>query len=140
MNRRLIALNLALLVILGVVTLAGAQPGTPSSSRPRATSNSGSPIKSSSESRRLTLTKASAGTRKVQAKASRCCSPPTSCAANHEDSAWFTFAEALKQSGKELHMLDGKAFAYGPLVIVGFPCLMAHGDVRGHETRALLEV
>src|ERR1044071_202748 len=43
---------------------------------------------------------------------------------NHEDSAWFTFAEAWNQSGKELHMLDGKALAYGPLVIVGFPCLM----------------
>jgi len=47
---------------------------------------------------------------------------------NHEDSAWFSFAEVWKQSGKELHMLDGSLFSYGPLIIVGFPCLMVHGD------------
>src|SRR5437879_8471627 len=47
---------------------------------------------------------------------------------NHEDSAWFSFADTWQRSGKELHMLDGQAFTYGPLVIVGFPCLMGHGD------------
>ena len=47
---------------------------------------------------------------------------------NHEDSAWFTFADRFRQTGREVHLLDGKAFTFGPLVIVGFPCLLGQGD------------
>jgi metallophosphoesterase superfamily enzyme len=46
---------------------------------------------------------------------------------NHEDSAWFAFADEWKTSGRELHLLDGQTFTYGPLIIVGFPCLMTRG-------------
>ena len=47
---------------------------------------------------------------------------------NHEDSEWFAFADEWGFSGKGLHLLDGQSFVYGPLVIVGFPCLMLQGD------------
>lgn len=48
---------------------------------------------------------------------------------NHEDSAWFTFAEEWNaQSSRELQLIQGGAFVYGPLVIVGFPCLDNSGD------------
>ena len=43
---------------------------------------------------------------------------------NHEDSAWWGFAKDWQQSGRELHLLEGSCFTYGPLVMVGFPCLM----------------
>ena len=47
---------------------------------------------------------------------------------NHEDSAIWTFGRAWQESGKEFHLLEGKCFAYGPLTLVGFPCLMEYGD------------
>lgn len=41
---------------------------------------------------------------------------------HHEDSAWFTFAEEWNaQSSRELQLIQGGVFVYGPLVIVGFP-------------------
>jgi len=52
---------------------------------------------------------------------------------NHEDSAWWAFAEEWQQSGRELHMLEGACFTFGPLVIVGFPCLMLHDLGIGAE-------
>ena len=52
---------------------------------------------------------------------------------NHEDSAWWGFAETWRQSGRELHLLEGACFTYGPLVMVGFPCLMVVGDGVGAE-------
>ncbi|MHB9009660.1 MAG: metallophosphoesterase family protein [Limisphaerales bacterium] len=47
---------------------------------------------------------------------------------NHEDAAWFNFAAHWMEAGREIHLLDGKAFTFGPLVILGFPCLMCQGD------------
>jgi Icc-related predicted phosphoesterase len=47
---------------------------------------------------------------------------------NHEDSAWWQFAESWQESGRELHLLEGACFTTGPLVMVGFPCLMFRGD------------
>ena len=55
---------------------------------------------------------------------------------NHEDSAWWGFAEAWRQSGQELNLLEGTCFIYGPLVMVGFPCLAALGDGVGTELPA----
>jgi hypothetical protein len=43
---------------------------------------------------------------------------------NHEDEAWFLFAEAWKALGRPLHALHGEVFARGPMMIVGFPCSM----------------
>lgn len=43
---------------------------------------------------------------------------------NHEDSAWWQFAEAWQHSGRELRLLEGASFVSGPLVLVGFPCMM----------------
>jgi Icc-related predicted phosphoesterase len=43
---------------------------------------------------------------------------------NHEDEAWWPFAEAWSKSGRPLHALHGQVFARGPLTIVGFPCQM----------------
>lgn len=55
---------------------------------------------------------------------------------NHEDSAWWAFADEWRQSGRELHLLEGACFTYGPLVIVGFPCLMLHGTGIGTDLPA----
>ena len=43
---------------------------------------------------------------------------------NHENEQWWAFADAWAKSGRPLHALHGDAFALGPLVLVGFPCLM----------------
>jgi Icc-related predicted phosphoesterase len=43
---------------------------------------------------------------------------------NHEDEAWWPFAEAWKKNGRPLHALHGEIFTCGPLTIVGFPCQM----------------
>ncbi len=43
---------------------------------------------------------------------------------NHEDSALWEFADEWTRGGREFHLLDKQAFAYGPLVTVGFPCLL----------------
>lgn len=57
---------------------------------------------------------------------------------NHEDSAWWVFAEAWRHSGRQLHLLEGACFTYGPLVVVGFPCLMVRGDGVGADLPANL--
>lgn len=43
---------------------------------------------------------------------------------NHEDSNWWEFLAAWQATGRALHALDRSAFVHGPLVMVGFPCLM----------------
>jgi len=43
---------------------------------------------------------------------------------NHEDSNWWEFLAAWQATGRPLHALDRAAFVHGPLVMVGFPCLM----------------
>ena len=43
---------------------------------------------------------------------------------NHEAGNWWEFADAWKSSGRALHLLNGSAFVRGPLVVLGFPCLM----------------
>jgi Icc-related predicted phosphoesterase len=52
---------------------------------------------------------------------------------NHEASTWWGFADAWQQSGRELHLLEGACFNYGPLVMVGFPCLMLQGTGIGPD-------
>ena len=41
---------------------------------------------------------------------------------NHEDQGWEKFEAAWLKTGRPLHALHGTAAAFGPLVIVGFPC------------------
>lgn len=55
---------------------------------------------------------------------------------DHEDSAWWMFAEAFAKSGRELHLLDGGVFTFGPLVVVGFPYLTFHGTGIGPDLPA----
>ena len=43
---------------------------------------------------------------------------------NHEDEAWWNFADVWNKSGRPLHALHGQVFTRGPLTIVGFPCNM----------------
>ena len=43
---------------------------------------------------------------------------------NHEEEAWWPFAEAWRQCGRRLNALHGEVFSRGPLTIVGFPCQM----------------
>src|SRR4029434_5992095 len=43
---------------------------------------------------------------------------------NHEDEAWLHFATAWPHARRKLHALHGEAFVHGPLVIIGFPCLL----------------
>jgi Icc-related predicted phosphoesterase len=43
---------------------------------------------------------------------------------NHEDEAWWEFAEIWKSTGRPLRPLHGELFSHGPMTIVGFPCLM----------------
>ena len=43
---------------------------------------------------------------------------------NHEASAWLDFTRGWHESGRPLHALNRNAFVHGPMVIVGFPCLM----------------
>jgi Icc-related predicted phosphoesterase len=43
---------------------------------------------------------------------------------NHEDDAWWLFAEAWNKGGRPLHALHGQVFTHGPLTILGFPCHM----------------
>jgi Icc-related predicted phosphoesterase len=54
----------------------------------------------------------------------------------HEDSAWWRFAHEFEKSGRELHLLEGACFTYGPLVMVGFPCLALQGDGLGADLPA----
>ena len=43
---------------------------------------------------------------------------------NHENNNWWEFHAAWQMTGRPLHALHGSVFVQGPLVIVGFPCLM----------------
>jgi len=43
---------------------------------------------------------------------------------NHEEDNWRQFAGAWAKTGRNLNALHGEAFAHGPLVLVGFPCLL----------------
>jgi len=44
---------------------------------------------------------------------------------NHEGKGWPVFAAAWRKTGRPLRSLYAEAFSLGPMVIVGFPCLMA---------------
>jgi Icc-related predicted phosphoesterase len=50
---------------------------------------------------------------------------------NHEDENWVEFAKHWKSSKKPLIALNGETFKFGPLVMVGFPCML------GDETHFL---
>lgn len=54
---------------------------------------------------------------------------------NHEADNWMEFEEQWKKSGRQLHALHGSAAAFGPLVVVGFPCFMGDAEfyARGRE-------
>jgi Icc-related predicted phosphoesterase len=53
---------------------------------------------------------------------------------NHEHWNWFNFQAAWQDTGRELVTLHGEAFVEGPLVIVGFPCLLGDEDAfRGER-------
>jgi Icc-related predicted phosphoesterase len=47
---------------------------------------------------------------------------------NHEPPCWDAFATAWAATGRVLNVLHGSAFIFGPLKIVGFPCLMGGHD------------
>jgi Icc-related predicted phosphoesterase len=47
---------------------------------------------------------------------------------NHELSGWTRFEEAWNASSKPLYALHGTAVAFGPLMIVGFPCWMGDDE------------
>lgn len=48
---------------------------------------------------------------------------------NHEDDQCWEFFYACRSTGRKLHLLHRQALACGPLVTVGFPCLL--GDETG---------
>jgi Icc-related predicted phosphoesterase len=56
------------------------------------------------------------------------CSEVVFIRGNHEDSALWAFHEQFRRHSREFCLLEGKATTIGPLVIVGFPCLMGAGD------------
>ena len=43
---------------------------------------------------------------------------------NHEEDAWQAFAAAWNGTGRQLNALHGEMFVHGPMVLVGFPCLL----------------
>jgi Icc-related predicted phosphoesterase len=43
---------------------------------------------------------------------------------NHEGDGWLVFSDSWRKTTRSLHALNGEAFVYGPLVIVGFPCAL----------------
>jgi len=47
---------------------------------------------------------------------------------NHEDANWLEFAVCWRRSGHPLVTLNGETFQFGPLDIVGFPCLLGTED------------
>jgi Icc-related predicted phosphoesterase len=58
---------------------------------------------------------------------------------NHEHDNWVEFEAAWRGVRQKLVTLHGEAFVYGPLVIIGFPCLLGIEDAfRGD--RPLLEI
>jgi len=50
---------------------------------------------------------------------------------NHEDEGWDKFQAAWLKTGRPLHALHGTAAAFGPLVIVGFPCFTGNDEWYG---------
>jgi len=47
---------------------------------------------------------------------------------NHEDENWLGFAKYWRRSTRPLTTLHGEVFKIGPLVIVGFPCLLGSDE------------
>ena len=47
---------------------------------------------------------------------------------NHEGENWEPFVECWLESGQSLHAPHGEAVAFGPLVVVGFPCTFAQEE------------
>jgi Icc-related predicted phosphoesterase len=47
---------------------------------------------------------------------------------NHEHDNWLEFEAAWRGQRQKLVTLHGEAFVHGPLVIVGFPCLLGKED------------
>jgi len=43
---------------------------------------------------------------------------------NHEDADWINFLMAWTETGRKLTKLHGEAVAFGPAVMIGFPCLI----------------
>lgn len=43
---------------------------------------------------------------------------------NHEDENWVEFAKYWRSTKRPLVALNGEVFTFGPLVVVGFPCLL----------------
>jgi len=43
---------------------------------------------------------------------------------NHEDESWIEFAKNWRSTERPLIALNGEAFRFGPLVAVGFPCML----------------
>ena len=54
---------------------------------------------------------------------------------NHEGSGWPVFAAAWRKTGRPLRSLHAEVFALGPMVVIGFPCLMAadYNFLEGRE-------
>src|SRR5437667_7039181 len=53
---------------------------------------------------------------------------------NHEADGWLAFADAWRSTTRSFHALNGEAFVYGPLVMVGFPCALG-GEIWYLEGR-----
>jgi Icc-related predicted phosphoesterase len=45
---------------------------------------------------------------------------------NHEDTNWSEFVAAWPHQKRELSALYGSAMSFGPLVVVGFPCMLGN--------------
>jgi Icc-related predicted phosphoesterase len=58
---------------------------------------------------------------------------------NHEHWNWLDFLKEWRKSGKEIITLHGEAFQHGPLVIVGFPCLLGE-ETPFRGDRPFLEI
>ena len=46
---------------------------------------------------------------------------------NHESACWDEFVAGWKATGRPLNVLHGSEFQFGPLTIIGFPCVMGMG-------------
>lgn len=47
---------------------------------------------------------------------------------NHEQDDWLPFLSAWSEAGRVPQVLAGRALTFGPLVVVGFPCLMVERE------------
>lgn len=47
---------------------------------------------------------------------------------NHEQDDWLPFLSAWLEAGRVPQVLAGRALRFGPLVVVGFPCLMVERE------------